>query len=262
MRSLARVTISTLCAVSLAGLTACGSPGADSEPKDTTTGPKPKAEATGAFADMSGTDVANKAIKTTKAATSMRLTVDAQFAEDRFKGNISANTTGDCTGTISIGAAGTMKVIKTGEDVYTQFDEAMLRDQAAGEDTPPEETDAVVDMLRGKWVQSKASEPDNKDMLEFCDLGTLTKDFETEGGVVHKGGETTVGTKRALELTEKNGKETFTILVATEGDPYLLKIESKGGKEPMTMELSEFNEPVTAKKPAAKDIIDLDAPTS
>ncbi|MGW4839296.1 hypothetical protein [Streptomyces globisporus] len=39
---------------------------------------------------------------------------------------------------------------------------------------------------------------------------------------------------------------------------YILRLTSRGGEEPMTMNLSDFDVPVVAEKPAAKDIVDLE----
>ncbi|MER5984768.1 hypothetical protein [Streptomyces sp. NPDC001787] len=245
MRLLARTAVNTLCALSVLGLAACGTGSAD--PKDT-----------GPFADMSGPEVANKALSTTKKAKSLRVAIDVRSADSPVKADFSASSTGDCTGTMSIGAAGTMEIIKTGDTVYTKFDEAMLREQSKGE--PKADVDAAVKLLAGRWTESKASDPDTEDSIEFCDLDGLLKEFEANDTAARKAGETEVKGKPALRLTEKDGKETYTVLVAAEGAPYLLRVTSEGGEEPTTMDLSEFDEPVVAKKPAAKDIVDLEQP--
>ncbi|MFF8913811.1 hypothetical protein ACF08M_10900 [Streptomyces sp. NPDC015032] len=243
MRLLARTTVNTLCALTLLGLAACGT---DASP----------AEATGPFADMSGPEVANKALKTTKKAKSMKIAVDMKTTDGPVSAHFAMSTSGACTGRMSMGSAGSMEIRRTGDTLYTKLDAAMLREQSKGE--PAADVDAAVDLLAGHWMKSKASDADNKDMLEFCDLDTLLKDFETNDNAARKSGETTIDGQRALRLTEKDSEGTYTMLVATEGAPYVLKVDAKGGKEPMTMRLSEFDEPVVVKEPAAKDIVDLD----
>ncbi|WP_411082568.1 hypothetical protein [Streptomyces sp. cmx-18-6] len=239
MRLVTRIAVNTSCGLALVALAACGSPAAESGP----------------FADLSGAEVANKALTATKKAKSLRVSLDMTTEDGPVKADFSSNTSGECTGTLSMGAGGSVDIIKTGDVVYTKLDEALLRQEAKGE--PKEEVDAVVKMLAGRWMESKASEPDTKDMIEFCDVKGLLKDLEANDSEASKAGETKIGGKAALRLTEKDGKETHTLVVAAEGDPYILRLASKGGKEPMTMDLSEFNEPVSAKKPAAKDIVDL-----
>ncbi|MFF9349566.1 hypothetical protein [Streptomyces sp. NPDC014734] len=245
MRLLARTTVNAVCALSLLGLAACG------------TGTSSSSKPAGPFAGMSGPEIANKAVETTKKAKSMTVVVDTTTDEGKVSAHLSTAASGDCAGTMAIGPAGTMEIRKVGATVYTKFDEALLREQSKGE--PAEDVDAAVEMLAGHWMKSKASDPDSKDMLELCDLGTLLKDFEANDNAAEKGGETTADGRPALRLTEKDGKDTYTMLVATGGEPYILQVDAKG-KEPMTMKLSDFDKPVVVEAPAVKDIVDPDKP--
>ncbi|MEU3205430.1 hypothetical protein ABZ702_16405 [Streptomyces cyaneofuscatus] len=239
MRLVTRIAVNTVCATALLAAVSCGA-SAESGP----------------FGNLSGPEVTNKALTTTKKAESMRLSLDMDTTDGRIKADFSSSTSGECTGTLSMSPKGTVEIIKTGDTVYTKYDEALLRQENKGE--PAEEVDAAVKLLAGRWMQSKASDPDTKDMIEFCDLKGLLKSIEANDTEARKAGEAKVGGKPALRLTEKDGKETHTFLVAAEGDPYILRITSKGGEEPLTLDLSEFNQPLVAKKPAAKDIVDLE----
>ena len=237
MRLLARTTVNTLGALALLSLAACGSSKAD-----------------GPFADMSGPDVVNKAITTTKKAKSMNIAVETKSDEGKVSAHLTAALSGDCMGTMSIGPSGSMEIRKTGNTVYTKFDEELLREQSKGQ--PSADVDAAVKMLAGRWMKSTASDPDSKDMLELCNLATMFKDFEANDNAAKKAGETTVDGKPALRLTEKDSEGTYTMMVATEGKPYILQVDVKNDKEPTKMTLSDFDKPVVVKAPPAKDIID------
>ncbi|MET8659921.1 hypothetical protein [Streptomyces griseus] len=241
MRLITRISVNTLCAMTLLGLAACGT----DSPKET-----------GLFAGVSGPEVVNKAIKRTNGVESLRIGLDMTTSDGPVKADFATSLGGDCTGTMTMGGTGTMEVRKTGDTVYTKLDEALLREQSEGE--PKADVDAAVKLIAGRWMESKASEPETKDTIEFCDLKGLLAEFEEGDSAARKKGPTTVAGKPALRLTEKEGKETFTIDVAAEGDPYILRVASRGGEEPMTMNLSEFDEPVVVEKPAAKDIVDLE----
>ncbi|MFF5772930.1 hypothetical protein ACFY8V_09725 [Streptomyces californicus] len=241
MRLVTRISVNTLCALTLVGLAACGT----DAPKET-----------GPFADQSGPQVANKALKATNGVTSLRIAVDMTTEDGRIKADFASSLGGDCTGTMSVAGQGGMEIVKTGGTVYTRFDEAMMRAQMKGE--PKADVEAAVTMIAGKWMESKASDPDTAETVEFCDLKALLKEFEANDNAAEKKGPSEVAGKPALRLVEKDGKETYTFDVAAEGEPYLLRVTSKGGKEPMTMNLSDFDVPVVAKKPAAKDIVDLE----
>ncbi|MFE6912424.1 hypothetical protein [Streptomyces rubiginosohelvolus] len=241
MRLVTRISVNTLCALALAGLAACGT----DSPKET-----------GPFAGQSGPEVVNKALDKTNGVKSLRIGLDMTTPDGRIKADFASSLGGDCTGTMSMGGEGRMEIVKTGDTVYTKFDEALLREQAKGE--PKEDVDAAVELLAGRWTESKASDPDTKDSIEFCDLKGLLKEFEASDNAAQKKGPTKVAGTPALRLTEKEGKETYTIDVAAEGAPYILRVTSRGGEEPMTMNLSDFDVPVVAEKPAAKDIVDLE----
>ncbi|PCG82855.1 hypothetical protein CIB93_27610 [Streptomyces sp. WZ.A104] len=242
MRLITRISVNTVCALSLFGLAACG---AGSGPEET-----------GPFANQSGPEVANKALTATSKVKSLRIGLDMTTSDGRIKADFATSLGGDCTGTMSMGGTGTMEVIRTGDRVYTKLDEALLREQGKGE--PKADIDAAVKLIAGRWMESKASDPDAEEATEFCDLKAILKEFEATDNAARKVGPSEVTGKPALRLTEKDGKETFTFDVAAEGEPYLLRVTSKGGEEPMTMNLSDFDVPVVAKKPAAKDMVDLE----
>ena len=48
--------------------------------------------------------------------------------------------------------------------------------------------------------------------------------------------------------------------VASEGKPYLLRVDSKSAKDPGTIVFSDYDKPVAAHKPSG-EILDLDALT-
>ncbi|MEV0253498.1 hypothetical protein AB0H82_04380 [Streptomyces sp. NPDC050732] len=62
----------------------------------------------------------------------------------------------------------------------------------------------------------------------------------------------------ALKLSGVDGKDEYTLYVATEGKPYLLKVVQKsGGGKPEALTLSDFDKPVKAGPPTG-DILNLD----
>lgn len=247
-RRTALIAHAALCTAAALTLTACGPSAEDGGAQDS--GP------TGPFAGQSGPEIVNRAIEASRTATSVTLDINFRTSEGPMKAYMATGVKGQCAGTLSIGAAGTAELIRTGDTVYLRVDAAYLREQSKGE--PAEETAAVLKMLKGRWMQMDASDPEAEDSLELCDLDTLLSDIEASDNAARKGEETTVNGRRALKLTESDGEATYTMYVAMEGEPYLLKIEQKGGEEPGTATFSEYNKPVPAKKPAAKDILDLD----
>ncbi|MFD3946206.1 hypothetical protein [Streptomyces sp. NPDC058579] len=234
--------VSALCAAVALGATACG-PFSDD------------AKASGPFGDLTGPQIANKAIAATKKADSLTLDLATKTTDGPMKAYLAMDTTGKCAGTLTVGTTGTAELVKADDkDVYLRFDEAFLRAQAEGE--PAEVQEAVLKELKGRWVKTPVTDPEAKDNLELCDLKALLGDFEEGINFAAKGKETTVGGKKALTLTEKSGGETTTLYVATEGEPVILKVVAEGGEEPGTMTFTDYGKPVQAKVPAAKDVVD------
>ncbi|MFE1234830.1 hypothetical protein [Streptomyces sp. NPDC059442] len=236
------VLAGALCAALALGVAACG-PFSD------------KAEAKGPFGDLTGPQIANKAIAATKTADSLTLDLAAKTTDGPMKAHLSLDTRGRCAGNLTVGPTGTAELVKADDkDAYLRFDEAFLREQAKGEDAATQE--AVLKELKGRWVKTPVTDPDAKDSLELCDLKALLGEFETGANLAVKGKETTVGGKKALMLTQALDAEKTTLYVATEGTPYLLKIVTAGGDEPGTIAFSDYGKPVDAKVPPAKDVLD------
>jgi hypothetical protein len=137
-----------------------------------------------------------------------------------------------------------------------KYDEAFLRAQSKGESKA--DTDAAVAMLAGKWTKMSAKGKDAKDIAGFCDLNSVLGGAEDVNSDATRGRTTTVDGTPAIVLHEKDGKDRYTLYVATKGKPYLLRVDSSSVKDPGTLTFSEYNQPVPAKKPAGK-ILDLDA---
>ncbi|MFD6529039.1 hypothetical protein [Streptomyces sp. NPDC060184] len=247
MRRVARTAAAAVCTLSVLTLAACGADEGGAASSTT------KAEP---FADKSGPEVVNAALKNIRKATSLHLSVDMTSVDTPIKADFSTSVDGgQCTGTMAMGDQGSMAVIKIDQTVYMKLDEAMLRTQSEGE--PEADVQATVDAVADHWMTEKASDPDTKNMIEFCDLESLLKDFEDGDTEAKKVGPTTHAGAPAFRLTEKDGEETYTILVSTGSTPQLLQVSSTGGDEPMTMTFSDFDKPVVAEKPAAKDMVDL-----
>ena len=244
-----RTALAALCltTVAAAGLAGClpGEDKADSKPK-------------GPFAGLTGGEIADRSLTATTGASSLRLKGD--IPDDESGGTIlidmALNKKGECAGTLSFKGQGKADMVKTGDTIYMKYDEAFLRAQSDGESKA--DTDAVVDMMAGKWTKMSAKGEDAKDIASFCDLKSVLGGAEEGNSDATRGKTTTLDGTPAIALREKDGKDTYTLYVATEGKPYVLRIDSVSAKDPGTLTFSEYEKPVPATKPTGK-ILDLDA---
>ncbi|KAA0930609.1 MULTISPECIES: hypothetical protein [Streptomyces] len=242
-----RTALAALClaATAAVSLTGClpGEDEADSKPK-------------GPFAGLTGGEIADRAVEATSNASSLRMKGDIQDDGSRVGLDMALDKKGRCAGTVSAGGEGEAELRKTADTLYMKYDEKFLRAQDEG--SSKAETDAVVDMLAGKWTKTSATGADAEEMAGFCDLDTVLADFEDVDSDATRGRTTTVDGTPALVLHEKEGKDTYTLYVATEGKPYLLKVVSRSADDPGTVTFGDFEKPVPAGAPEGK-VIDLDA---
>ena len=239
-----RTALAALCIAATAtfALTGC-LPGDKDEPK-------------GPFAGLTGGEIANKAVKATTDAESLRMKGEGQDGSgETVQMDMAMDKKGDCAGTLSMNGEGEAEVVKVGDTIYMKYDEAFVRAQSKG--SSKEETDMVVDMLADKWTKTSATAEDSKDIASFCDLDTMLADFKDVNSDATRGKTAEVDDTPAIVLNEKDGKDRYTLYVATEGKPYLLRVVSKSADEPSDLTLTDYNKPVPAKAPKGK-VIDLD----
>lgn len=242
-----------LTAAAATALTACQS-GKDTAKSGSSTASKAP------FAGLTGAQIAERALDATTGASSVRMKGD--IADDESSGTITIDMAvdkkGECAGTMSMGGQGKADLIKVGDTVYMKYDEAFLRAQGKGDSAS--DTDAAVALLAGKWTKMAATGKDAKDIAGFCDLDTVLGGAEDGKGSTSgttRGAATTVDGTPAVTLHEKDGSDRYTLYVASEGKPYVLRIDSPTGKDKGSLTFTDYNEPVPAKKPTGS-ILDLD----
>ncbi|MET7366087.1 hypothetical protein ABZS61_09690 [Streptomyces sp. NPDC005566] len=233
----ARISVAALCVTAALGLTACDAFTGDAGPR-------------APFDGLTGPEVTNKAVAATRAAATVRLTVTTESADGPVQAFVASGARGACTGTFSLGSAGTLELIRADGAVYTKSDAAMLR--AAAADGPARDADANVDRLAGRWVKARPDDHRTARSLRFCDPKDLLDRLAATSATTRKGRQATIAGTPCLTLTGGTGREKWTASVATEGTPHLLKMRLTDGTEkPLTVEFSEFDAPLTVTRPAA-----------
>ncbi|GGV50030.1 hypothetical protein [Streptomyces griseoflavus] len=253
-----------LAAVTATGLTGCaggdkestGSP-ADRAGQSTAKEPKSSPKPEEPFAGLTGGQIAEKAFAATTAAPSLRMkgSVPDDASGGAIEVDMALDKRGECAGTMGMDGQGEAELIKTGDTVYLRYDEKFLRAQSEGE--PRGEVDAAVALLAGKWMKTSATGADAEDLAGFCDLGEVLGGAEKGDADAARGAVTTIDGTPAITLTAQDGEDRFTLYVATEGEPYLLRLDSASATDPGTLSFTDYGTPVAAKKPTG-EILDLD----
>ncbi|MFJ5777795.1 hypothetical protein [Streptomyces sp. NPDC093094] len=208
------------------------------------------------FPGLTGGEIVDKAFEATTGAGSLRVkgAVQDTASGGAIDIDMALDKKGDCVGTLGMDG-GTTDLIKTGDTVYMRYDETFLRAQMESE--PKEDVEAAVDMLAGKWTKTVVKGSEAADVAAFCDLDNLLGDVNEGSSAATRGKAATVDGAPALTLREKDGQDRATLYVATEGEPYVLRLSADSAEEPVDLTFADYEKPVAAKKPAG-EILDLD----
>ncbi|MFB7513887.1 hypothetical protein [Streptomyces sp. NPDC056144] len=238
-------TTATICAVVAVGVTGC------SQGEDKAADP---------FKGLTAEAIADKAVDTTKAATAFRMNGTGTTDGEEMTVDFSVDAKGTCKGSMKSAKGGEAQVIGTADTSYMKGNEAFWRSSGGEEGASGPETDAMSTALKGRWLAMPAGA--DGDTADFCDLKSIVKDMDedTPRKGMTRGDDADVDGKAAATLVKKGDKgETTTFYVAKDAaKPYILRVVETGGKEPGTMNLSDFDKPVTVTAPPAGETLDME----
>ncbi|MFF5977213.1 hypothetical protein ACFY78_00020 [Streptomyces olindensis] len=201
--------------------------------------------------DLPANEIVEKAVDATKSAESLRLKGVATSGADEVRMDLAVSKQGDCKGTISPRENVTAEIIKVGDVAYLKGDEAFWKDRDvdAGE---------AADLLADQWLKLPAGQEGFGELAEICDADNLLKDVpDPSGPGLTKGKVHDVEGRPAVPVSGKDGDVTGRMDVATEGEPYILRISETGGDEPVDVLMTDYNKPVDAEAPHPDDALEL-----
>ncbi|MFJ9690079.1 hypothetical protein ACIRRX_30875 [Streptomyces bacillaris] len=195
-------------------------------------------------------------LKVTSLRLSARGSVDG--SGDSMSVDLALDRDGDCAGGIDMGEDGSVEIVKRADDVWLKPDRAFWETHVpVGGST----FDAILD---GRYMKAKADDPRLLSVTEVCDLDTFRELVEdnrdaADRGTLTKGRETEVNGAPVVPVTRARGDERVTVFVATEGEPYPVRIAVEGPEEKGTVTFSGFDRPVPAGTPSADETVDVTA---
>ncbi|MFJ1651426.1 hypothetical protein ACIOC2_08375 [Streptomyces sp. NPDC088337] len=197
--------------------------------------------------ERSAQQLLDDAYKTMKSLTSV--TIDGETTVTDGEHSTTLLTTdlkSTCTFKSSWESGAALEQIRIGETDYVRPNRAYL-DQWSGQKT---QSAAEQD----RWIKTSSSESVPGDGLSDC-----TWSFDAFGKA-KKSEPTEVDGRPAIALVVTDVKDksgTYTFHVATEGKPYLLKVEYKGSDFHTTTTFSAFEEPLKVDPPYDDELLDL-----
>ncbi|OAR25011.1 hypothetical protein A8W25_20260 [Streptomyces sp. ERV7] len=221
---------------------------------------------------MTADAIAEKAVGVTKAANTVKVAGAGVSDGEHMSLEVTVTRVGNCSGSVTV-KGGTAHLLKAdAKSYYMQGDEKFYRAIAKADGTPKRQTDAMVEVLKGRWMKMPADAPSKSrkrhgkssgdGMGQFCVLSQLVSgmdDDKSDRTGMTKGADTVVAGVPAVTLTKKKSDgSAVTMYVAKEGPAHLLKVAETGGDEPGTVTFSDYDKPVTITPPPADQVMDME----
>lgn len=176
--------------------------------------------------------------------------IRGQFGDgsDTITVDVTATTSGDCTGTMkSASSGGTAEILRVGETVYIRADEAFWN-ASTGD---PTTTTLILGVIGDKWVAENS-------LLEsteaFCDLDEFLERDGREDATATRVGTSSIGGQETVQVELAEGSQREVLDVRVEEPHYLMRIEES---EVDRFEFSDFDKDVAIEKPGSGEIFDL-----
>lgn len=169
--------------------------------------------------------------------------------------DLSLDREGNCAGTVSMGAKGSVEIIKRGETVWMKPDAAFWKSQVPGTGEEAEK------LFGGRYLRGSTNDSMLEGLADVCDLDTFLDQLTGAKNAnipLTKGAETEVDGTKAIPVTGQRAGRTLTMYVATEGKNYPVRlVVTSAGAAKATVDFTDYDKPVPTATPPASDTVDL-----
>lgn len=258
------VPTAVVCALLALGATACnddksGSDTAAAAPA-VSAAPSKSPVPTLAVDTLTGKEIEAKAKAAMTALTSLHVKGQIASKDGKISLDLAADKQGNCTGSVGVGGTGKAEILHTGEKTWMKPDAEFWKAIGTKEGGSAKEVAAATELFKGRYLLIPADDTESgaSDFAAMCGLiEALTSDDSADSKVEKGAAGTTNGFKTfSLTATDADGEKS-TLYVATEGKPYLVRMEQTEGSEPGEMNFSDFDKPLTVTAPPADEVIDM-----
>ena len=197
------------------------------------------------LANLSGTEVATKAIANTRAASSVKMTGTLTESGVTYDLNLGIKQGHRCSGTIGERGKGSFKLIVIGKTVYFNPDDLFWKTFAGPA------ASAAIALVNGRYIQSSTSKSELASFASMCDISQLLG--PATATKVTKGPVTTLGGTRVLRLTDSEGAAMY---VTDTSEPVVVELtKTNGGAGTGKVDFA-VGAPVTVTAPPTSQVID------
>lgn len=225
--------------VTAALVTSCG----DQDSKDSGS-PQETKPADNGVAALPVEDIVSKSIEAASKATSVHVKGQVVDSSQTTRLDLKIGTDRGF-GTISVGSQ-IVEIVRTATDVYLKGDAAFWR-QFGGE--------AVAHLLGGKYLKAADSDPNFKSLADFVDTNTFFKNFADPSGKLSKGQNKVVNGVSTVAVVDNDPDDGGTLYIATQGQPYPVRVESVNGKG--AIDFLDYGKALNVPIPATDQVVDV-----
>jgi hypothetical protein len=196
------------------------------------------------YAKHSGSAIAADARKAMRSLDTMHVAGELSQDGNTVSVDLSVSGTGECSGTIGVGA-GSIELRSVGGRAWYRADEAFWRVEA------PDQAAEIARKVHGRWVPLAGQ---LASLRSFCSIDTLTDQMLSSSATIEAAGAAMVGTRPVVRLAVEEGGTTTTAYVdAAEPHHVLRMTRGKQGD----LAFSDFDEKFTVDAPDPKDVFKL-----
>jgi len=196
------------------------------------------------IAAMSAQQILDKAMTALKTAKSVHIKGDIKTDEGLISLDLTLTDKKDGVGSMSM-AGQKVELTKIGTDIYMKADAEFWK-QFAGD-----QGGVIATLLAGKYLKATTSDGEFGSMASFFDF---TESLELDGEAT-KGETKAINGINAISVKEAGGTSPGTVWIATQGEPFPLRLEGPPGEG--AIDFTDYNKPVDIKAPPADQVIDV-----
>jgi hypothetical protein len=193
-------------------------------------------------AALSAEEILAKAVTAVANAPSVHLKGDFTSEGEKTTVDIKLKQK-DGVGTISFSGS-TLEITKVGTEVFLKADANFWKTFAG------DKGEMVATLLQGKWLKANLSDENFGALASFLDVNNMLK----ATGTLSKGQTKVVNGLNAIGVVD-SGTDGGTLWVATQGEPYPLRLESNAGEG--ALDFLEYGAAVEVTAPPADQTIDV-----
>ncbi|WP_351224632.1 hypothetical protein [Streptomyces sp. NPDC002133] len=205
---------------------------------------------------LSAQQISDRAKEAMLSATSVHISTEGDLrpAGSTSELDLTMDRDGNCAGTVSTGAKGSVEIIKRGDTVWMKPDELFWKSQVPGAG------EQAAELFKDRYLRGSTKDSMLKSMADVCDLDRLLNSIADSPDMkvpLTKGGTTKIDGVDVITVTGKREGRTTTMYVATEGEPYPVRLETTAGSAKASITLSAYDEPVPSATPPADKSVDI-----